>query len=261
MEPVPGNRVEIVLYVLDGRDGETRWSWHDRWEEAWKQRGGGVVCLANFRGHADSAGFASASPIPVVGTGLSSLTLKGSETARRDVSKGQLRSLTAADVNGDGRDELLLSLDHGLQVVGGDLKEIWSLPQEPGQVGFVNLPRAGRRRPWSFTRRWASTAANGRPRWAGDDRGYPFNIWRVALLDRRRCDAAAAAVSVGLGAGLLSGVTRDSRRHDTHLPGHTGAARARPGRPAVDQSSARGRLDFAGPVGPRAYSPSWGLRW
>ena len=91
--------------------------------------------------------------------------------------------MTAGDLNGDGRDELLVLLDHALQVVTGDLKEIWSRPHEQYQVGFIKIRQAGTTPTLVVHPAMGLDAASGHPRWAGDDRGYPWNIWRVALLD------------------------------------------------------------------------------
>ena len=50
--------------------------------------------------------------------------------------------MLAADVNNDGRDELVVSTEHRLEVLRGDLQQIWSLPQDIHRAGFVYLPLA-----------------------------------------------------------------------------------------------------------------------
>ncbi len=179
---VPGNKVEIVLSVFDGRDGEVRWSWHDRPEQDQTDRWFGNVCLADF----DGAGKRT------VCLGLSNPSGRhrvvifdngGHETAHRDVSGGQLWPMSAVDVNGDGRDELVLATDQSLQIVAGDLKEIWSVPETVHTAGFVTLPSGGPAPTLLVHPALGRDAATGHPRWAGNAHGYPFNIWRVDLVD------------------------------------------------------------------------------
>ena len=107
----------------------------------------------------------------------------GRDVAHRDLSKGQIFAMLAADVNNDGRDELVVSTEHRLEVLRGDLQQIWSLPQDIHRAGFVYLPLAGATPTLAIQPPEGLDAANGRPRWAGDARPSPYSVFSISLLD------------------------------------------------------------------------------
>ena len=108
-----------------------------------------------------------------------------------------------ADVNGDGRDELLVRYGDSLHVWTRDLKELWSMPQKqnvnrpeqilpasPGQAGTVIVPPA-----------MGLDGSNGHPRWAGPSpRNWWWSVFTTNLLDPGDSSRLPRFLTTGLGA-------------------------------------------------------------
>jgi hypothetical protein len=177
-----GNKVERVLEALSGRDGSTLWSWRDGSEDPWTPQWGGSLCGVDFDGTRNRKACLGLSK-PGIGHRIVIFDAAGRQLAHRDLSKGQIFALRAADVNGDGRDELVVSLEHRLQVLGKDLQEIWSRPQDQHEAGFIYLPSAEMTPTLAIQPPLGLDAANGLARWAGEARASPYTVFALFVLD------------------------------------------------------------------------------
>ena len=149
-------------WLLDGQSGKPRWSW--RGGDAPMNLTTLLLCLADFDG--------SGRREVCVNFGISPgrrrvviLDAKGHERIGRDLEPGSLPRLWVADLDGDGRDELLFHDGGSLRACRRDFKELWSwptretirevLPGAPGRPATVVLnPSLG------------LDGATGRPIWS-----------------------------------------------------------------------------------------------
>ena len=132
------------MHALDGRDGAERWTWRSGVGEGDHKVHGGIDAIALDHEWKDS--------VCVTYSDLNRrcriviLDAQGQERARRvlppESSPGNMRLPVAdyvLDLDGDGRDEVLLSYDNRLRVWGCDLKDRWSIPAQDWNI-FRVLP-------------------------------------------------------------------------------------------------------------------------
>ena len=94
------------------------------------------------------------------------LDATGKERAGRDLKAVSASTLTAADLDGDGRDELLFLDDDRLRAVRRNLEDLWSWPtREP--VREVIPAREGQPAVVVLDSMVGLDGATGRPRWFG----------------------------------------------------------------------------------------------
>ena len=91
----------------------------------------------------------------------------GGVRTRRDLSDSFSSILDAADLNGDGRDELLVSFDGRLHALDGDLKEVWSWPTQSMAIDAIIPGSAGRACEVMISPGLGLDGATGRPLWTG----------------------------------------------------------------------------------------------
>jgi hypothetical protein len=136
---------ELIVQALDGRDGAVRWTW------------------STGRGEGDGKYYGGIDPINLDGRGKDWLCVTysnlrrecrilllgpdGRERGRRDLppeTGPRMRfppvSDLMMDIDGDGRDELMVWYDNVLHAWGRDLKEWWSLPAPQGWPIQLFLP-------------------------------------------------------------------------------------------------------------------------
>ena len=159
------DRLDAEVHVYDGRDGKDRWTWKSGIErrgnpsEQW-------IALADLAGNGrknlcvqfhDRGG-----PIQVV-----VLDGNGKERKRRALAAEWGGTLEAADVNGDGRDELLVWYADALHAWDGDLNDLWSWPDRSGVIDRI-LP-GSQARPGAviLAPALALNGATGIPLWTG----------------------------------------------------------------------------------------------
>ena len=126
-QPPKGTQAVIELTALDGRHGASRWNW----------RGAGVrgpsgkiapFCLADFEGKGSQAVCVNHRQRVVI------LDAQGRERTGGKPGAKPAKIAACADLDGDGRDELLVQGDDRLYAYRGDLTELWSRPnREPVQ--------------------------------------------------------------------------------------------------------------------------------
>ena len=170
----------IEMTALDGRTGALLWNWSDG--EARDTSDKKLpLCLAAFDGSGRrdvciSFGIAPEQRRVVV------LDAKKHPRASRDLTSASLPTLMSADVDGDGRDELLFHDAGRLRACRGDLSEVWSWPtREPLREVLPGAP--GRPATVVLSPSLGLDGATGRPRWsigaarsilrANDDQSLP----------------------------------------------------------------------------------------
>lgn len=164
-QPASGAKEPVEILALDGRDGALRWSWRGGNESdpfrlpdfpfrlaAFDGNGGRTVCVNIGR--------------PANGRALMLLDSKGHERASRTTDARWWTTLEAADLDGDGRDEILWNFDSTLRAGRGNLEALWSRPYE-GTVRNVLPACAGVSGTVVIEPSIGLDGASGRPRWSG----------------------------------------------------------------------------------------------
>ena len=150
--------------ALDGRDGKTRWTWKATGgEPAGRSKS---IVLASFEGK----GTKSVCVCLMVKAGAARIVVldeQGKERASRVVANDQIPILKAADVNGDGRDELFVWNGGQLHALDGELNEIWTWATSARTVDRVLGPSGGRMGAVVINPALALDGGTGRPRWTG----------------------------------------------------------------------------------------------
>ena len=156
--PWAGASAVTEVTALDGRSGKPLWSW----------RGGAAqdepdnvprLQLGNFDGTGRKDVCISFGAAPGRRR-VAILDAQGHERSGRDVEKGSLPGLWIADLDGDGRDELLFHDGGSLRACRRDLSELWSLPTRETVRELLPGCR-DELRPWSSTHRSALTERPG----------------------------------------------------------------------------------------------------
>jgi PQQ-like domain len=152
----------VRLRVFDGRDGKLRWTW----SPAVAFMKTHVMVLANFEGNGTRnvcVNFEAPDGRQVV-----VLDGNGKERAHRNVAGGGRPDLKAADLDGDGRDELLVCYGDLVHAWNSDLKELWCCPSRFGRVDQVVPASPGRPREVILAPGVGLDAATGQSRWTGE---------------------------------------------------------------------------------------------
>jgi hypothetical protein len=201
-QPAAGDKEAFTLKALDGRDGTVRWTWNGGTPEVPNVQVYGWVALADFEG--DGRRTVCLSFLDPKGQHRILLfDEQGHERASRALPPASAGFLSIADVNGDGRDELLVRYADKLHVWTRDLTELWSrsrpnqgnvneqiLPASRGQTGVVIVPPAT-----------GLDGSDGHPRWAGHSpRIWPWSVFATNLLDPGDSSRLPRFLTTGLGA-------------------------------------------------------------
>ncbi len=182
-QPAAGELEAFAVKVLEGRDGTVRWTWNGGAPANPSIRVYGWLCLANLDGDGSRSVCLNFND-PKGQSRILVFDKKGQERARRDLPPGVNSYLKAADVNGDGRDELLIQDFEYLRIWTHDLKDLWTwpknhnqyaevLPASPGQPSTILVPPAV-----------GLEGSDGHPRWAGQaPQNIFWTIFQTNLLD------------------------------------------------------------------------------
>ncbi len=122
--------LDSELVVLDGRDGHVRWSWRpgpqDQRKGLWSARA--AIATVSADGRKAVALLLRGRTPPDV---LVLLDGRGHELARCELGGRNHVELSAMDLSGDGLDELIAGSAGDLQVLGPDMKPLWSQAHRP----------------------------------------------------------------------------------------------------------------------------------
>jgi hypothetical protein len=198
------------LNALDGPDGRVLWTWTGVTRKVDRREDSVELCLLGVgRGSRQAPCVMVSMP---KSRRLVMLDARGHETARRDLPPDNRSELRAADLDGDGSDELMLASKEGLRVFRADLQEAWSRrplgepqdlrhrPASSGRPGAVILPPA-----------FGLDGTDGHPLWSGQP-GPPGHglprlldwdgpghrpLWMVGAPGAPICRAALPVTSAG----------------------------------------------------------------
>jgi hypothetical protein len=220
------------LNALDGQDGRVLWTWEGRTRLGMDFLG---LCLARVEG--------GRRQVPCVAMGdpqrlrrLVTLDARGGVSADREPPSQHARGLEAADLDGDGNDELLLSATEGLSILSPDLKGtgarrpikgpdgLWYLAMgQPGSV--VPAPALGldapRGQPYQAGVAWYERDEGPWLLDPGDAARRPF--WMIGAPNETVRRSAPPILSSGRyapaqGTVVRSGPPRDDPRWERRLP-------------------------------------------
>ncbi len=191
---VVGLKRSARVRVLDGRDGKACWSF----SPSVKDSGTHLLELADFEGN----GVQSVC-LNFEGPGGRRVVVfdgEGKERGHRDFEDGGAPSSKAADLDGDGRDELLVSYDGRVHACDRDLKELWSWPSGVGRISEVVSGMAGRQGEVILAPGGGFDAKTGQRRWTDQVRLVDsLPVFPLAVLDRG--DSRRVPLLVGSGSG------------------------------------------------------------
>ncbi len=192
---------QVELRAFDGRDGAMLWSWRgdgrvDRDPFGFAQR----VIVARL-GRESTTNVCVCFNDPSGTVQIVVLDGDGKERGRVAVTGDDRTSLRAADLDGDGRDELLAWYAGRVHALNGDLKEVWSWPTKSWPIDKI-LPGSSRGPSAVIVAPGlALDGVTGRPRWTGQaplvDSGDQFV---PRLLDRGDSRRSPLLIGDGLGA-------------------------------------------------------------
>ncbi len=166
LKPELGDGAEDVIQALDGRDGTVRWSWRGGPPDETNPFVAGAFFLADLDGKGRRRLCVSFDG-PAGTHRVVVLDPRGRETARRELSVDHINGLVAADITGDGREELLVSSEGLLQVLGPDLKDLWSWPLAPPSGRTIIPATRGHPGLLIVDPGVGLDGADGHPRWTG----------------------------------------------------------------------------------------------
>jgi predicted Ser/Thr protein kinase len=162
--PPDGVEGAVELAALDGRDGSVRWKWRggDRRQPA---NQAAPFCLADFEGEGRRAVCVAF----CISDSLARVVIldgQGRVHAESTFPASKLPTLNCADLDGDGRDELLLHDDAQLRALRRDLKELWAR-SDGAPVREVWAGHKGSAATVVLGSGVGLDGATGRPMWSG----------------------------------------------------------------------------------------------
>jgi hypothetical protein len=174
-EVLVGDDIELETNAIDRRNGEVRWS--RKIGPTLRGAPARLLALADLEGKGTQEVCLNFRE-PGGMRRILVLDRAGNERSHRDVIGDDNSSFNSLDINGDGRDELLVWHGDRFHALGHDLKDLWSwptksatveqiLPASPGGPGAVIIHPA-----------LALDGATGQPRWTGQS---PLFFWPPSI--------------------------------------------------------------------------------
>jgi hypothetical protein len=243
--PTTATSNELLVHALDGRDGTDRWTWRSGVGEGDRKVFGGIDAIALDQRQKDSIGVTYSDLKRECRVVV--LDPRGHERARRVIppepEPTQVFPPVAdfmIDLDGDGRDELVVWNDNRLNAWGSDLKDRWSIPtknwnvlrilrESPDGRATLVLPPATAidgvtgKVLWTNKPPAPGSWPGGDPLDPGDSSRMPRLIFTHNLLPGTVCRSAMPTTSQGdflppSGARPPPGLARDDPRWTRPLP-------------------------------------------
>jgi outer membrane protein assembly factor BamB len=194
-----GATLDLEVRAFDGRNGKSLWTWSGGAQFP-RNRPPPLCAVAALDGDGTRKVCLSYTEL----SGKRRIVIldgNGKERAHRDVSGDQASMLKAADLNGDGRDELLVWYGDRLHACGPDLKDLWSRPHRNISVTQILSSSPGRAAEIIIPEVWALDGSTGLPRWTGlPPLFYRPEQFSPKLLDPGVSDRLPLLIANGLGA-------------------------------------------------------------
>ncbi len=176
--------VEVLVHALDIRDGSIRWTWRSGVREADSGLSGGIDAI-NLGGKRRDAVCIACYDLRR-NCRILLLDPEGREIAHRDLPPEQGSQIYfppagdyMIDLDGDGRDEIMLWYDHRVSAWTRDLKDLWSRPAQGWDLGHFLSGEPGRPRTMILRPMTGIESTTGRILWR-----YPADQnANVGLLD------------------------------------------------------------------------------
>jgi outer membrane protein assembly factor BamB len=188
-----GETDRLELTALEGRDGSVRWAWRGGPDLGYEVPSEVLLRLVDF----DGGGRREVCLNVPLASGLRrvvALDARGRERAHRELAPSWWMTFESADVDGDGREELLFQYDGRLRAGRAGLTDLWSwptyrmihqlIPARGGRAGTIVLDamttttsqigfgsHGGRAGTVIVNPMLGLDGATGQPRWAGGSSG------------------------------------------------------------------------------------------
>ncbi len=243
--PTKNTSNELLVHALDGRDGTDRWTWRSGVGEGDHKVYGGIDAIALDHAWKDSVCVTYSDMRRECRIVI--LDAQGQERARRvlppeSVASDMLPGIAdfMVDLDGDGRDELIVTNNTVMNAWGSDLKDRWSilardwqilrvLPGSPGRSTTLVVPPARAIDGKSGQLRWIYKPSPPTNRYVGDllDPGNSEQMPRLIISRNPQfgtvCRCALPATPNGdyappSGARPPAGLARDDPRWTRGLP-------------------------------------------
>ena len=230
-----------MLEALDGRDGQVLWTWRPVYPDSHAISWSPPYLITDL----DGDGRREIGLVLYGGDKQSRdllLDARGREVVRRELPEGNHWgwTLNAADLDGDGRDELLV-IGKRLLVLGPGLKEIWSRPSLDNPLGVRSLSASSGRPAAVIVSPWLGLAGtDGRPLWAGQS--PTWGVPRLGLID------AGDSTRLPLWAELAPGATVCRSALPVTPAGRPAPPVGLPVRPGLARDDPRGPAPCPGPT-------------
>ncbi len=172
VEESPGSNTvnELLVHGLDGRDGTLLWTWRTGVGDGDRTVYGGIDAIALDHPHKDSVCVTYSNPRRECNIVI--LDSRGNERARRVLPPESKPTVYfppvgdyMIDLDGDGRDELVVWNDNKLHAWGSDLKDRWSFATDDMSILRVLRPYPGRSSTLVLTPSRAIDGMTGEFRW------------------------------------------------------------------------------------------------
>jgi len=207
VEGQEGNSLVVLVKAFDGRDGRVRWTWNGG-AEFQSNRPWPMMVVADLDGEGKRKVCVSFMELSGMRR-IVVLDAHGRESARRDVSRDYNSTLRAADLDGDGRDELLLWYGDRLRAWGRDLKDVWSWPDKSARIEQIVPASSGQPAAVVVNPAVGLDGVTGHPRWVGQPGLTNWGAqFQPELLDRGHSNRLPLVVSNGLGATVCRAALR-----------------------------------------------------
>ena len=201
-ETTHGSNLNLVTSALNGRDGKDRWTC----EHGDAASGGASPWSLSVLTAPDkdkTQRLCISFNVNTITRRIVILDENGHELARREVAATSHSAVRGADLDGDGRDEILLSYDARLHVWRHDLFDLWSWPDKFGVIDRVLPASPGSSGEVIIYPGVDLDGSMGVPRWVGQTPlSHSPPAFPPKLLDRGQSTHPPLLIAEGLGSSV-----------------------------------------------------------